>query len=84
MKARIKKVIAEYDGKISRTRTEIKALRKEIESTRLEKAKCTNIPAFNSLVSLLYDLRREKAVQDKKEMILIQARADFDSLLDFA
>jgi len=83
MKTRIEKLIKEYEDQLETCRREIKDLEIQLKNA-LNSAK-TKVSPFGLLNSAdeVYILKREKAVQKKKEMILVQARVDIESLLNY-
>lgn len=83
MKKRIEKFIKEYKLNISRTEEKIKELEKELEGDR---AKFRVAISFEKAFWLteVAETKRELKVQEKKKMILVQAKSDFECLLPHA
>ena len=69
MKARIEKIINEYNDKLAIRRRKIDDLRLELKTTKNRDWRT--------------DIRRDIAIEQEKEMILVQARTDFESLLNY-
>jgi len=81
MKNAIIKTIKNYETNISRTRTEIKALEVELAKLRKVDIKKLDIAELRLIIEEIDDYRMDLKVQQNKEMILIQARTDFEVLL---
>jgi len=81
MKNAIIKTIKNYETNISRTRTEIEALEVELLKLRKVAIKKLDITELRLIIDQIDDYRIDLKVQQKKEMILVQARTDFEVLL---
>ncbi len=81
MKKRIEKLISEYEEKARRCRTEIKALQILLSEEQLRQRKESDALKAVSIAFDVEHTRRDLRVQQKKLMILVQSRTDFESLL---
>ena len=83
MKARIKKLIKEYEARIEACRELVKSDLLAVEELQKEaKKEFTKLVLMNLSDDIDAHLKNI-AVNQSKEMILVQARTDFESLLNY-